>query len=130
MVSWFLVGCVEVSVSPSKSCFRCVFVRGESAQENVADWTFVILWYIVLRLSVGGYRRGICLYRLGGRSFKVAVYVGGFRHGRDSIFLPSACWRFYCRFHTDRQGCNDHLSSHARVGTPAHKAHVSFLPYI
>ncbi|KAJ1083537.1 hypothetical protein NDU88_003695 [Pleurodeles waltl] len=41
--------------------------------------------YFVFRLSVGGYRRGVCFYRHGGRSVKVAVYVGSFRHGRNPI---------------------------------------------
>ncbi|KAJ1215210.1 hypothetical protein NDU88_002819 [Pleurodeles waltl] len=39
MPCWFLVGCAEVSVFPSKSCFRRVFVRSESASEKVADWS-------------------------------------------------------------------------------------------
>ncbi|KAJ1087969.1 hypothetical protein NDU88_001128 [Pleurodeles waltl] len=44
---------------------------------------------LVFRLSVGGYRCGVCLYRRGSGSVKVAVYVGGFRHGRDSIFCTA-----------------------------------------
>ncbi|KAJ1100500.1 hypothetical protein NDU88_005585 [Pleurodeles waltl] len=36
----------------------------------------------------------------------VAVYVGGFRHGRNSILSHRPVGR---RFNTDRQGCNDHL---------------------
>ncbi|KAJ1173295.1 hypothetical protein NDU88_005131 [Pleurodeles waltl] len=35
---------------------------------------------IVSRLSVGSDRCAVCLYRRGGRSVKVAVFVGGFRH--------------------------------------------------
>ncbi|KAJ1081848.1 hypothetical protein NDU88_002021 [Pleurodeles waltl] len=45
--------------------------------------------YFVFRLSVGGDRHGVCFYRRGGLSVKVAVCVGGFRHGRDSIYFSA-----------------------------------------
>ncbi|KAJ1142805.1 hypothetical protein NDU88_009118 [Pleurodeles waltl] len=45
--------------------------------------------YCVLCLSVGGDRRAVCFYRRGGQSVKVAVYVGAFRHGGDSIFVSA-----------------------------------------
>ncbi|KAJ1208869.1 hypothetical protein NDU88_004252 [Pleurodeles waltl] len=75
MASWFLVWCRKGSGSPFKSCFRCAFDR--------------VGRYIVFRLSVGSYRCGVCFYRRGGRSVKVADCVGGFRHGRDSIFYSA-----------------------------------------
>ncbi|KAJ1107810.1 hypothetical protein NDU88_005199 [Pleurodeles waltl] len=45
--------------------------------------------YIVLRLSVGGDRCAVCLYRRGGLSVKVSVFVGGLRHSHNSTFFTA-----------------------------------------
>ncbi|KAJ1218832.1 hypothetical protein NDU88_006404 [Pleurodeles waltl] len=87
MASWFLVGCREVSGFRSKDCFHCAFDGVGTAPEKVADWCLVIQWAVHCFPSVGGYCCGVCFYRCGGQSVKVAVCVGGFRHVRDSIFF-------------------------------------------
>ncbi|KAJ1216992.1 hypothetical protein NDU88_004590 [Pleurodeles waltl] len=106
MASWFLVGCREVSGFPSKSCFRHAFDSVGTAPEKVADRPVVIQWVEPCVPPVSWW-----LLPRGGRSVKVAVYVGGFRHGRESIFFPPACWRYYHCFNTDRQNTAKHASA-------------------
>ncbi|KAJ1218092.1 hypothetical protein NDU88_005678 [Pleurodeles waltl] len=87
MASWFFVECREVSGFRSKYCFCHALDGVGTAPKNLADgWVGWGGRYIVFRLSVDGYRCGVCCYRRGGRSVKVAVYVASFRRGRDPIF--------------------------------------------
>ncbi|KAJ1211369.1 hypothetical protein NDU88_006729 [Pleurodeles waltl] len=67
--------------------------RRTCSSGSLASWFFVEYRkggrYIVFRLSVGGDRCGVCCYRSGGQSVKVAVYDGGFRRGHDPIFFTA-----------------------------------------